>query len=110
MSVRFDRQSLRKCAPGIIKTAARRISLPQIPDYSRVVRIELARSFKIRDRIVPFSLAPANRGQAVPNFGVVRSRARRDREFSLGALVIAVAIVIMISEREMRVPKFGTQL
>ena len=67
------------------------------------MRVELARTLEISDCIIPASLATVDCSHAIPNFGVVRRSAQSNRQLCTSAFVIAIAIIVMVGEREVRI-------
>src|SRR5439155_25407215 len=65
--------------------------------------------FQIRVRFRPLALTPLNRTDCQIGFGLVRQPASGDLEFGLGALVIAVAIIIRETQCEMAFGKIRLQ-
>src|SRR2546423_4774243 len=105
MGVRVYFGPIGKSARRVVVAPQARISFRDIPKDRGVARIEFLRFFEIRQRIFPTALAPIDRGGGIPHFSIVRRGFVGDSEFGAGQLVVAVAVVIIVSEREANVAR-----
>src|SRR5215475_8553995 len=94
---------------GSLEIAQSHVSEAKVNQDVRVFRIERSGSFQISNGFSPLALTPLNQADCHVGSGFVWQTALGYLKFNEGALVIAVAIIIIESQREMAFGEIGLQ-
>ena len=105
MSFGMNRETIGKGTVRILEAADTGIGLGQVPKHRAVTRIEFSRLFEVRNRVTPAALSPIDRARGVPHLGIVRRSKVSDGQFRARQLVIAIAVIVILRERETRIAK-----
>ena len=76
--------------------------MPETFPVDRVLRIESNRFLKIGDRLLPFSLPPGDGANGDMNVGLIGQPLPGEGELLKRVDVVAVAIIVTVTECEMR--------
>ena len=109
MRLGINFRSDRKSVHGFGVATETGVGFRDVPQNGSVARIELLCFFEVLDGVFPAALATGDGARGFPRFGIARSDVLRDRHLGPGQLVIAVAIVIVVGEREPRLTRIRAQ-
>src|SRR6266850_5946418 len=103
----MNRKSISEHALRILETAETGIGLSQVPKHCAIPRVEFSGLFEIWDRIIPTTLAPIDGARGIPDLGIVGCGLVSNGQFGPGELVVAIAVIVVVSEGKPSIAQIG---